>query len=205
MAKFTIIGFSNYNSELFSEMELPEGIDKDLLVDNILLKGGDYPVMYQDAEFMQKAIGIWARKWYATFERWAYALSLKYNPIENYDRIEETETVENGNTNTVTLGHDSSVSNAETNGKTNVYAFDSSAESPKDSTEGTSKSDALNDSIVEGTGNHSTSNKITGRIHGNIGVTTSQQMLQSEIDIAKFNLIEQVTDVFLHEFCIPIY
>ena len=45
----------------------------------------------------------------------------------------------------------------------------------------------------------------TGRIHGNIGVTTSQQMLQSELDIARFNLIQQITDLFLTEFTLMVY
>ena len=44
-----------------------------------------------------------------------------------------------------------------------------------------------------------------GRLHGNIGVTTSQQMLQSELDIAKWNIYEQITDLFLNEFCIMVY
>ena len=44
-----------------------------------------------------------------------------------------------------------------------------------------------------------------GRIHGNIGVTTSQQMLQAELDIAEWNIYEHITDLFLTEFVIPIY
>lgn len=43
------------------------------------------------------------------------------------------------------------------------------------------------------------------RLFGNIGVTTSQQMLQSELDIARFNLFEQIADLFVSEFCIMIY
>ena len=45
----------------------------------------------------------------------------------------------------------------------------------------------------------------TGRLYGNIGVTTSQQMLQSELDIAKFNLYDQIADIFCEEFCLMIY
>ena len=46
---------------------------------------------------------------------------------------------------------------------------------------------------------------INSRTHGNIGVTTSQQMLQSELDIAKWNIYEQITDLFISEFCIMVY
>ena len=45
----------------------------------------------------------------------------------------------------------------------------------------------------------------SGRTHGNIGVTTSQQMLQSELDIARFNLYDEAADLFLQEFCVYTY
>lgn len=44
-----------------------------------------------------------------------------------------------------------------------------------------------------------------GRAHGNIGVTTSQQMLQAEWDVAKLNIYEEAADLFLTEFCIYTY
>ena len=44
-----------------------------------------------------------------------------------------------------------------------------------------------------------------GRAHGNIGVTTSQQMLQSELDIARWNLYNQITDMFLVEFTLMVF
>ena len=43
------------------------------------------------------------------------------------------------------------------------------------------------------------------RLFGNIGVTTSQQMLQSELDIARWNMYEHIADLFCQEFCIMVY
>ena len=40
---------------------------------------------------------------------------------------------------------------------------------------------------------------------GNIGVMSTQDMLQQELDIQRFNLIQQVTDLFLTELCILVY
>lgn len=47
--------------------------------------------------------------------------------------------------------------------------------------------------------------KHSAHLFGNIGVTTSQQMLQSELDIARFNLYEQIADIFVEEFCLMVY
>lgn len=45
----------------------------------------------------------------------------------------------------------------------------------------------------------------TGRTHGNIGVTTSQQMLEAELDVARFNVYDEAADLFVSEFCIYVY
>ena len=54
-------------------------------------------------------------------------------------------------------------------------------------------------------GDDSYENKHIGRMYGNIGVTTSQQMLQSELDIATWNMYEHIADLFASEFCIMVY
>ena len=58
---------------------------------------------------------------------------------------------------------------------------------------------------VAGTEKETTKNKRTGRAWGNIGVTTSQQMLQSEFELATWNIVQNITNTFLHEFCIMVY
>ena len=83
------IYLESVGTNLFSMMELPEGIDKDVLTNNILLRGGEFEVLYSDPEFMQKSIYVWSKKWYRTFDKWAKALAIEYNPIDNYDRHEE--------------------------------------------------------------------------------------------------------------------
>ena len=42
-------------------------------------------------------------------------------------------------------------------------------------------------------------------MYGNIGVTTSQQMLQAELDVRAWNIYEHITDLFIKDFLIPVY
>ena len=47
---------------------------------------------------------------------------------------------------------------------------------------------------------------IESRIHGNIGVTTSQQMLAAELDIIpRLDIIDYIADEFRDEFCLYVY
>lgn len=43
------------------------------------------------------------------------------------------------------------------------------------------------------------------RAFGNIGVTSSQQLLQSELDIDAWNVYEHITDMFIDEFCVLLF
>ena len=46
----------------------------------------------------------------------------------------------------------------------------------------------------------------TSRIHGNIGVTTSQQMLEQELEVApKLNIIDYIVQSFKNRFCLLVY
>lgn len=56
------------------------------------------------------------------------------------------------------------------------------------------------------TGSHENTNITSDHTHGNIGVTTSQQMLQSEIDLwIKFNAYKAMTDYFIQELMITVF
>lgn len=47
--------------------------------------------------------------------------------------------------------------------------------------------------------------KETLRAYGNIGVTTTQQMIESERELVKFNIYEYIVDEFSREFCLQVY
>lgn len=201
MAKITLIGFENYlngyNKSLFEKLALPEGIDKDTLTNNILLRAGEFETLYSNPDFLIDAISLWGKKYARTFTKWLAALNVEYNPLENYDRIEEWEEHSHNDGHT----HDDSTNNGGINNENKVSAYDSDDYQPHDISSSLSNSEIHSDTRVDA----SNDNNHTGRIHGNIGVTTSQQMLQSELDIAAWNIYEHITDLFITEFCIMVY
>ena len=240
-AKITTVGFyqymNAYNNDLFGLLNLPPGIDKDTLVNNIMLRGGEFEVVYSNPDFYKSAIGLWSNKHYRTFEKWINALNIDYNPLENYDRMEEwSDSESRTNTGTVSdsgIRKNTGTQSTESSGKDNfkgsgnstssdeISAYNSNSfQNDKKNTTNSSNSSETNttanntrtDNLSESNSNTRTDNLSEktnsdrkGRAHGNIGVTTSQQMLQSELDIAKWNIYEQITDLFLSEFCIMVY
>lgn len=150
---------------------------------------------------------MFAKYWYKWGKLLDNVYSQTYNPIENYDRQEDTSLSYEGSEN-VTRNIDSDrkvkgttadtrndTSSAESNSQKNVFAFDSSEASPSDSDSGrtTATGTGSSNSTVDNTDTekrietegHSFSNRknvTASRIHGNVGVTTNQQMMTSELE-----------------------
>ena len=200
-SKITTIGFFNWmqsqNDDLFSKMNLPVGIEKDTLIDNILLRAGEFEVLYSNPFVYQSAIGVWSDKHKRTFEKWINALSIEYNPVENYDRMEEWEDQSNGNS----IGETKGTTSLNSINENRVSAFDSDLYQPESYNSNTSNGNDESNTKTNSINN----SKHVGRVHGNIGVTTTQQMLQSELSLAEWNVYEHITDLFIEEFCIAIY
>lgn len=216
-AILTLIGLYEYDNELFDNLELPSGIDKSILVNNILLEAGEFSVLYPNPEFMKSQIGYWSKKNYRTFEKWIDALSIEYDPLYNYDRTEEWTDTGTSNDSGEASGNDNEnstvtgTSENDTNTLNKISAYDSSTLQNDTSSDvsfsgsdtSTGNTSRTNSNDYSNTNNYHSTH--SARMYGNIGVTTSQQMLESELDIATWNLYQHITDLFLNEFCIMVY
>lgn len=202
---------------IFSLMQLPPGIDKDTVTNNILLESMDFEAVYTDPDFLRDAISIWAKTNYRTFEKWYEAQQIEYDPLYNYDRYEEwTDKGTEGKTTSGGQTGKSTATNTELNTSQEtqdhyVAPYDTNQltqdEQAKNLTTDNINGTQVIDSQIDTTGKEdgTTSGEHKGHLWGNIGVTTSQQMLQSEYDIAEWNLVKHITDMFIQKFCIMVY
>ncbi len=193
-ATISILGLYNLNDTIFDNINLPAEVDHDTLVNNLLAELAELELIYSDFNFMKFMIEVWSSKELPTWERVVKASNKVYDPIENYDRIEEwrdnlnqNSAINNQSSGNSTLQHD-------------VAGFNSSdlVNSSKDTNNVSNTGWSTDNS--NSAGYHS------GRVHGNIGVTTSQQMLQSELDIApKLNVYDFIINSFKNRFCLQVY
>ena len=231
--KLTMIGLYNYDNTLFDGLTLPNGINKQIAVDEILMRAGEFEVNYPDIDFMKLAIEHWGKKHYRTFEKWIDALNIDFEPLYNYDRYEEYEDNRNkankSDANTTSTGNTNSKTNASSNTNTvstndvdlthSVSAYDAATYQPRDKevTDGDStvKGNGVSSSISDDTRTDSENTRMnaaenenikhTAHLYGNIGVTTSSALLEEYIRVERFNIYEQLADIFVDEFCIGVY
>jgi hypothetical protein len=187
----------NYDPSIFDDLTLPPEIDKQLFIDNLLMRSGEFELLYPDAGFLKPAINVWGRKWYPTFEKWIEGQKATWNPIENYDRYEES------NDHTVSSGSGSDTTNVSGGGSNEhtVSVYDSSTYQPADKNENSSSSESSSSTNTSG----EATKDFNSHIHGNIGVTQAADMLRNFYDIAGWNILEHMADVFIREFMITTY
>ena len=160
-------------------------------------------------EAADMALALWKKKWTALWD----VANADYDPIENYRMEEHEETVPTGTesttdamTGTDTTRTQGTADNNET--ANSVYGFNSS--NPVPASVSSQKSDFSAGTTFGHTNTETktfTNRKDTRDLtrSGNIGVTTSQQMLQSSIELARWNFWLQVFEDLDATFCLDCY
>ena len=107
MPRITLWGMYQYDKTLFDDIVLPDGIDKDNLVAEIMRNSGDLYPYHQNPEYLKRNITFWFSRRLFDFDRMYKSLRMEYSPIDNYNRIEDIkrEYKDSGSdTETLTLG-----------------------------------------------------------------------------------------------------
>lgn len=235
MGRVTLWGFYQFSDKtLFDNAPLYEGFDKQILIDLIMQQSGELFPFHQQPDYLKQNITNWFTRMYEQFKRMHVALYSEYNPIENYDRHEDwsdsesvsasmsesLSTSESESTSSSGSAHDStsdSTSNSLDNGISAAnmatgYLPDTASQGR---TAGVSSSDSDNETAtnrlndlaskrhnIESREHYSTHG---GRIHGNIGVTTNQQMIEAELNLRKYDIYQTIADMFEKEFIVRVY
>ncbi len=171
--RMTLYGMYQYDPTLFDGVTLPEGMDKTLMVNQIIRQSGDLFPYYQVPPEVKTAITEWFTRRKDNFAKLWQGFTSDYNPIENYDRHEDsTETPDITHT-LSNSGKDTSTNEAE------VQGFNGADYVPN------SRTTSSGTSSTDGTDKETGTRTYTSRIHGNIGVTTSAQMLEGELALRR--------------------
>ena len=168
-----------------------------------VLRYSNFKYISDDVEEIKKYVDILSKIYSDRFTKSVSVLLVEYNPIENYNST-ETENIEITGENSTT-SENSTTTTGETT--TNTTGENTETLSPYDSenfnnnsknnstaltTENSSSSDNSSNTM---SGTSSQSNARTLKRSGNIGVTTSQQMIQSEIELRKNDLINDFFNI----------
>lgn len=212
MSLLTVEGLYNYDNTLFDGFNVPEGLVKQIAIDAILLRTRELEILYPDFTYMKNRITIWSNKYQINWKKLYDTTVLEYNPIENFDRMEDLtdtddETTSSARDNTIKSTSTNEIMNSVNITDQNVAFNAGLADHAKQITDGdTTENGSITNTEKENVNDGRTRKHTrTGRVHGNVGVTTSQQMIQSERDLVVFNLYDVIAESFIENFCLMVY
>ena len=210
----SLLGLWRWSPDVLDLLQLPGELDRKAVINELLLQCAEVEILYPDPDFLKQAVGAWSRIMLPIWQRLYSTTVLEYDPISNYDRHEEWSDSGSGNmsgSSSGTSGHSSSSNNTDNTTATNSRTGFNANEGMQPATSQTSTTtssvtgqDNINDSNETETSSTSSSSH-SGRMWGNIGVTTSQQMIEAERQVASYNVVQVIIRDFQDRFCILVY
>ena len=224
-ASLSLYGIFQYDDTILDGLNVPAGMDPDTVKNMLLIETTGMSILYPDAPFLKKAIALWSAERSDVWQKLYNTTVLEYDPIENYDRREESSEENMGNeqvqssqersTDSESRGSSQQHRSGENTATAANTAYNSNdfADTSKSTSSGSD--DVLDSTVssgsgvenVSGSGNKSSTDlrRLSSRIHGNIGVTTSQQMIMSEREVAEFCMVDYIVNDFISRFCVMVY
>ena len=98
MAWISILTMYNNYPDIFDDMVLPDGVDKELTINSITTELAELDLLYSNPIVLKPLIAVWSNKELYNWKKLFATMNFDYNPIDNYDRT-ETETINNERTN----------------------------------------------------------------------------------------------------------
>lgn len=232
-ATLSILGLYNYQPAIFDSLTIPTSVDRETLIDNIIMEAAELELLFPNADILGRLIGNWSKTRLAAWNRMIGALDAEYNPIENTDRYEDhledytRDLTESDNytrdlkesddyNRNLTDSEKSNSSGSIQNSRTGYNSSDlqltdsSGSEDHSDDSRSYTGSDNRNKGY---TGSDNRNKGFTGsdtrhtviHTHGNIGVTTNQQMVEAELKLRQYDIYKLITNEFIDTFCIGVY
>ena len=204
-ASLSIYGLYTYDNSIFANLTVPNGMSKDDLVVQILTECSDFALIYPNFDFMKMLIGVWSTKEQKIWENLYLSENIEYNPIENYDRNESITRVVNTDAEGTSSGTalNTSGDNGETTTGQTAYDSNTFKDTSRVQANSNSNSQSVNSESVKN--NSRGTETVINHTHGNIGVTTAQQMIEGFREVSKFCTYDYIVQSFKDRFCVQVY
>lgn len=181
-SNISLLGLYNFNHDLFEDMVLPDAVDRDDLIDNIVLECAELEVLYPDYDFLKQAIGAWSRSRILTWNRMALVLTENYDPFINIKRDEHR---------TITETRDLKNTGQQSN-KVNAYNSGTGTESGSVNASGTDTGTVITDEVYH--------------IEGDSAITDAQDVMMKEVRARElYDIYKYIIMDFKRRFCLLVY
>lgn len=208
----SVLGMYNTDSTLFDLIQLPQGLDHDTLVNNILMECAELEVLYTNPSFLKFAIDNWSKKelpvWQKLTDLWSSETDLSGE--YDYER-KRTANLTHSKTGTETdtpsgqIIDSGNVSNTTTDSVSayNSNAFENREKSEVSGTNGNTRS--FNQYQDQTAYNLSETDTGTDTITEKGHKKPMYELIAGASDVAQNNIYDYIVESFKTRFCILVY
>lgn len=214
-ARITIHGIEehlNYSNKSFSDsFELEnESYDRETFVNCIIMRAGTFEPLYTDPDFFRSMCSVWWNTWKRTFTKWFDVFDKEYEPLWDRDGHETVheDTYDVGTNDVTTKNTEVVDDDSSSHTENKVSAFDSNTYQPHDESINNSTDDRTTDFDGNMDADSTNDRDFDREYHswGNWGISmTAQKLLQSELEVQKFNIYNHMADIFCKELLVTVY
>lgn len=199
----SVMGLYNYDDSIFDDMVLPtsDHLDKDTLVQNILVECSELEILYTDPTFFKKILEIWSKARVHVWQKLADTMDYEYNPIWNKD-VKDIEYIKRTKDESTTYSDTASSTTSGTNTNKGV-AFNSNDLENREQDQTSGSMSSSDNSTTRDAGYNDEDREYISQ--GNQGVTSTQQLIKEEREVSQFSLYDIIISEFKTRFCLLVY
>lgn len=197
MTLLSVMGLYLFDDSVFDVMAVPDGVDKTAAVAAILTECSELEVLLPDPDIFKVSLQYWSISQLPIWTKLYESTQFEYNPIWNKDgTITETTKLDITDTETRNLAN-----SANTTATGKVAGYNSQALQNQEQQEiygnGTDTGTRSNVRDHDAT--------VTTRETGNIGITTTQQMIKEQREVVQFDIYKYIVQSFKSMYCLGVY
>lgn len=209
----TLYGMYNYDPTIFDNITIPDGLNKNTLITEIMAECGENEVLYPNIPLLKHMIQTFFDSHSYKYQKLFETMNYDYDPLENYNVTHKrTYTRTENGTDVRDTANDTVVDNS-LNGTTTteneVSAYDSASYSPseKNTQTGETKSGGTQN-ITENTSNkhdYTITETEDSNDYGDNSARSAMYAIQEQRELVNFNLYKIIASDFENEITIPVY
>lgn len=217
----TLFGMYEYDKTIFDNIIIPEGMDKDALINTIMAECGENEVRYPNIPILKVMIQTFFKTYEYKYQKLFETLNYDYEPLENYNvtRTRSYSRTETGNDTRNMTSENSSETTVENEAESNatstddVSAYNSTdyVPSTKNTQGGNSTSGGTENVSGNGSEDETTTYSHTiietedSNDFGDNSARSAMYAILEQRELVNFNLYRIIASDFEDEITIPIY
>lgn len=220
-SNMSIIGIMEYDSTVFDNLHLPEGMTFATMVDYIVNECAELELLYPDASYLKTVIGSWSAARLPSWEKLYAYYNVIIDPENEYDferkrtpDLKYTKSGSEADTQTGSIGDSGNNDRtADLTVTASVSAYNSNTYENRDQTK-TSGTDKYSIGNTRTFNNYANTKTFTNRQDAESGTDTVTEkghrsdlarLIQSAIALSVNNMYELITEEFKEKFCLLVY